>query len=137
MSAPDVVDIEDILKNWAWTAFQKSYGKDAQKYKYNNVKLEIKWNRMEIVSLEPEYINAQRNVKNDPQIVFNSTYENLTSTTQNNSFTTERTTTSTCTTWVEKGFTKGVNVEVKLAIPNDIMEVMFISTSSNLSIRYV
>lgn len=34
-----------------------------------------------------------------------------------------RTSTSTCTTFVEKGFTKGINVEMKLALPNEIMEV--------------
>lgn len=123
MTFPDVVDIEVILKDWAWTAFQKANSKESQKLKYNDVKLEVKWNRIDISCLEPEYINKDRNVHEDSQVVFNSTYENCTSAPQDNSFTTERSTTSTCTIFVEKGFTKGINVELKLAVPNDLMEV--------------
>lgn len=137
MTSPDVVDIEVILKDWAWTAFQIAHDKEAKKHKYNDVKLEVKWNRIDISCLEPEYINKDRNVHEDSQIVFNSTYENCTSAPQDNSFTTERSTTSTCTIAVEKGFTKGINVELKFAIPNDLMEVMsFVQSLRHLFYKF-
>ncbi|GAB1608451.1 uncharacterized protein LOC115230588 [Argonauta hians] len=122
MENPNVIDLEPLIKNWAWTQFVKS-SKEAKKYEYKDMHLKINWDNTEFATHNLEYTNKDRPKGQKSQVVFKSTYENNTKDTQENSFTTERSTTSTCTTSLVKGFSKGFNVELKLALPEEIMEV--------------
>ncbi|XP_014781646.1 uncharacterized protein LOC106877292 [Octopus bimaculoides] len=122
MDYANIVDLDPLIKNWAWTQFQKS-SKDAKKHEYKNVLLKINWNHTEFSTFDLEYLNKDRSKGQRSQVVFKSIYENNTKENQENSFTTERTTTSTCTTALTQGFSKGFNIELKLALPEDIMEV--------------
>lgn len=122
MDSSNIVDLEPLIKNWAWTQYVKS-SKDAKKHEYKNVQLKINWDHTEFSTFDLKYINKDRSKGQKSQVVFKSIYENNTKETQENSFTTERTTVSTCTTVLTQGFTKGFNIELKLALPEDIMEV--------------
>ncbi|XP_029656588.1 uncharacterized protein LOC115230588 [Octopus sinensis] len=122
MDCTNIIDLEPLIKNWAWTEYQKS-GKDAKKHDYKNVLLKINWSHTEFTTFDLEYLNKERSKGQKSQVVFKSIYENNTKESQENSFTTERTTVSTCTTALTQGFSKGFNVELKLALPEDIMEV--------------
>ncbi|KAL8617539.1 hypothetical protein ACOMHN_055320 [Nucella lapillus] len=115
-----ITDLEELVNIWAWDTFLRTRLKDHQKLRYEDVRLEINWSRLKITSSPPEYSDRQLAQRPQSQIVFRSTYENLTDNSQDHSFQTERSTVSSCTTSVSKGFTKGIHLEVKLGLPDEV-----------------
>ncbi|XP_076450988.1 uncharacterized protein LOC143286921 [Babylonia areolata] len=118
--APKITDLEELIKIWAWDTFLRTRQKDHSKLQYNDVRLEVNWSRLKMTSSSPEYSDQQFVEKPQSQVVFRSTYENLTESPQDHSFHTERTTVSSCTTSVSKGFSKGMHLEVKLGLPDEV-----------------
>ncbi|XP_046367534.1 uncharacterized protein LOC124142887 [Haliotis rufescens] len=116
----DMIDIEEKVKIWGWETFMKTRSKDHAKLKYEDVQVEVNWNRVRFVSSTPEFTDRVSLEKPNSQIVFRSKYENWTAHEQEHSFHTERTTVSCCTTEVSKGFTKGFHLEVKLGLPEEV-----------------
>ena len=116
----NVTDIEEIVKTWAWTSFVKTRGKDFQKLKYDEVKMEINWSRTRFTPSPPTYSETAMVDYPNSKVVFTSRFENNTDTEQEHSFTTERTTSCTSTTSISKGYTKGFNVELKIGLPDDV-----------------
>ena len=116
----NVTDIEEIVKTWAWTAFLKTRGKDLQKLKFDDVVMEVNWSRVRFVPSAPDY--SDKNMVDQPnsKIVFSSKFENNTDSDQEHSFTTERTTVCTSTTCISKGYTQGFNLELKIALPEEV-----------------
>lgn len=117
----NLIDLEEIAKTWAWTAFMKTRSKDLSKLKYDDVRLEVNWSRVRFVSDGEEYSDKKMEDIPTAQIVFQSTFiNNCAETEQEHSFQTERTTSCVSTTNITKGFTKGFNVELKLGLPEEV-----------------
>lgn len=117
---PKIADLEELVKIWAWNTFLRTRLKNYEKLRYEDVRLDINWSRVRLTSSEPEYSEQQFVKKPQTQVVFRSTYENQTDSPQDHSFQTERTTVSSCTTSVSKGFSKGMHLEVKLGLPDEV-----------------
>ncbi|XP_062574747.1 uncharacterized protein LOC134236590 [Saccostrea cucullata] len=119
----NVVDLEDIVKTWAWTNFLKVRSKENSKLRLEDVQMNVNWSRVRFVTEKPVY--EDKNMEKIPkaQVVFRSTYHNNTENEQEHSFQTERTTSCVSTTSMEKGFTKGFNVELKLGLPEEVAEI--------------
>lgn len=118
--APKIADLEEFVKTWAWDTFLRTRSKEYAKLRYEDVRLEINWSRVRFNSSQPEYFDERFAERPQSQVVFRSTYENGTDHTQDHSFQTERTTVSCCTTSVSKGFTKGMHLELKLGLPDEV-----------------
>lgn len=118
--APKIADLEEIVKTWAWDAFLRTRLKEHQKLRFEDVKLEVNWSRVKFTSSHPEYADQRFTERPQSQIVFRSNYENHTDHDQEHSFQTDRTTVSCCTTTVTNGFSKGMHLEVKLGLPDEV-----------------
>lgn len=116
----NVTDIEEIVKTWAWTSFVKTRGKDFQKLKIDEVKMDVNWSRVRFTPSAPEYSDTSMVDQPNSKIVFTSTFENNTDSSQEHSFTTERTTVCTSTTSISKGYTQGFNLELKIGLPDEV-----------------
>lgn len=116
----NLLDLEEIAKTWAWTAFMKTRSKELSKLKYDDVRLDVNWSRVRFVSEGEEYLDKKMDDVPTVQVVFQSTFQNNTDSEQEHSFQTERTTTCVSTTNITKGFTKGFNVELKLGLPDEV-----------------
>ena len=116
----NVTDIEEIVKTWAWTSFVKTRGKDYQKLKLDEVKMDVNWTRVRFNPSPPEYSDSSMVDQPNSKIVFTSTFENNTDAEQEHSFTTERTTACTSTTAISKGYTQGFNLELKIGLPEEV-----------------
>lgn len=118
--APKIADLEEYVKIWAWDTFLRTRSKDYSKLRYEDVRLDVNWARVKFISSSPEYADQRFAERPQSQVVFRSTYENCTDNTQDHSFQTERSTVSCCTTTVSKGFTKGMHLELKLGLPDEV-----------------
>lgn len=116
----NVTDIEQMVKTWAWTSFVKTRGKDHQKLKFDDVKMDLNWSRVKFTPTAPEYFDTNMVDQPNSKIVFTSTFENTTNSEQEHSFTTERTTVCTSTTSISSGYTKGFHLELKLGLPEEV-----------------
>ncbi|XP_069133503.1 uncharacterized protein [Argopecten irradians] len=119
----NIADIEQIVQSWAWTAFQKTRSKDVSKLKLEDVKLDVNWSRVRFLPCQPEFSDGRMVEMPNSQVVFTSTFVNSTDQEQEHSFKTERTTTSVSTVTVSKGYSKGFNLELKLALPEEVAAV--------------
>ncbi|ESO93784.1 hypothetical protein LOTGIDRAFT_104834, partial [Lottia gigantea] len=120
MSKPELTDIEELVKIWAWDNFLKTRSKDHIKLRLEDIIMEVKWAKVRFINGTPEYSDEKKLDKPNSQVVFKSTYENWTDHEQEHSFQTERTTVSSCTTEVSKGYSKGFSLEVKLGLPDEV-----------------
>lgn len=119
----NVTDIAEIVKTWAWTNFVKTRGKDHQKLKYDDVKMDINWSRVRFNPSPPEYLESSMVDQPKSKMVFTSTFENNTESEQQHSFTTERTTVCTSTTAISKGYTQGFHLEMKIGLPEEVASI--------------
>lgn len=118
--APKIVDLEECVKIWAWDSFQRTRIKEHQKLRFEDVRLEVNWSKVKFISSSPDYSDQRFAERPQSQIVFRSNYENHTDHDQDHSFQTDRTTVSCCTTSVSKGFSKGMHLEVRLGLPDEV-----------------
>lgn len=116
----NVTDIEEIVKTWAWTSFSMTRGRELQKLKYDEVRMDVNWSRVRFTPSRPEYSDAKMVDQPNSKVVFTSTFENNTDSEQEHSFTTERTTVCTSTTSISKGYTQGFNLELKIGLPDEV-----------------
>lgn len=119
----NVLDLDDIVKTWAWTHFLKIRSKENSKLRFEDVQLNVNWSRVRFVTEKPEYDDKVMVELPKAQVVFRSTFHNDTENEQEHSFQTERSTSCVSTTCIEKGFTKGFNVELKLGLPEEVAEI--------------
>lgn len=119
----NIIDLEDIVKTWAWTSFLKTRSKDYSKLRYEDVNLAVNWNRTRFVTEKPDYSDQVMSDIPKAQVVFKSTFKNNTNNEQEHSFQTERTTACVSTTNMTKGFTKGFHVEMKLGLPEEVAAI--------------
>uniref|UniRef100_A0A1I8AHX0 Uncharacterized protein n=1 Tax=Steinernema glaseri TaxID=37863 RepID=A0A1I8AHX0_9BILA len=123
----DLVDLEVIVRNWAKQIFDVTKTKAEAKISKKHLQFNINWSHMLNESLEPTFTRDgvptdQSRQAPEEQCLFRTTFTNTTDREQEYSFKTERTTRSAATAIVEKGVCRGVDMEVKLKTPCEVLE---------------
>lgn len=121
------VDLEKVIDTWARDYFERnSPSKDRKLLKNGMVSLEIDWKRVKFVHDQAEYNPAPPAPgagTPTSNVLFNTSFTNHTGETQIYTFRTQRTTRSSCTIAVEQGYVTGVEMNVKLSTPCEILEM--------------
>ncbi|KAK6751073.1 hypothetical protein RB195_002817 [Necator americanus] len=122
----NLVDLEEIVLNWAKLIFDTTKTKAEAKIKKKYLAFNINWTKLFQESMEPEYIyqGAKGNVAapKEEKVLFKTTFTNTTQREQEYSFKTERCTRSTSTVIIEKGVCRGMEVALKLKTPCEVVE---------------
>src|SRR6218665_326336 len=127
MTTGKKVDLENLIDRWARDYFDRNVpSKEKKLMKQGLVALEIDWKRVKFVHDEAEYSPAPPAPgKGTPtnNVLFNTSFTNHTEYPQKYTFRTQRTTRSSCTIAVEQGYVTGVEMNVKLSTPCEILEL--------------
>mmetsp|Transcript_29361 Transcript_29361/g.47099 ORF Transcript_29361/g.47099 Transcript_29361/m.47099 type:complete len:265 (+) Transcript_29361:51-845(+) len=132
----EITDIEDIVKDYAWNIYMKTSNGN-RKVDYDEARFDIDWSRTKFVSSKPEFQKIDNNGQQVPrgkipaqlaetptsQEIYRSTYTNKTNGEQEHAISMHRSTKSTCKAYITKGYTKGINVGLKLAVPGDVANI--------------
>ncbi|EYB86711.1 hypothetical protein Y032_0274g1016 [Ancylostoma ceylanicum] len=122
----NLVDLEEIVLNWARLIFDTTKSKAEAKIKKKYLCYNINWTKLFQESMEPEYgyQGAKGNVSapKEEKVLFKTTFTNTTQREQEYSFKTERCTRSTSTVIIEKGVCRGMEVALKLKTPCEVVE---------------
>ncbi|XP_061183076.1 uncharacterized protein LOC133191345 [Saccostrea echinata] len=113
----ELTDLETIVKDYAWNTFSRVSEK---KLDYKEARIDIDWSRTKFVASKPTFGSVGMEDLPTAQEIYRSTYVNGTNEDQEHSISMQRSTKSTCKAYVTKGYTKGVNVGLKLAVPGDV-----------------
>ncbi|GFO01070.1 Lin 24 like family member [Plakobranchus ocellatus] len=119
--ATKVVDLDEKVIKWAWSQFEIAREKEHKHLKFKDIGFTINWDRVRFIPSIPKYTEKKQLAEPKPQVVFKSVYENRTEQIQEHQFETNRTTVSSCNTNITRGFTRGLNLELKLALPEEIV----------------
>ena len=121
------VDIEGLIKDWAWDYFRRKAGRKERKLLEKDlVGMEIDWKRVKFTHEPPVYEPAPPKPgtgKPINNVLFNTNFTNKTDKPQTYTFKTTRTTRSSCTVEIENTYTLGMETSIKLATPCEIFEV--------------
>lgn len=123
----DLVDLEAIIRNWAKQIFEVTKTREEAKINKKHLEYNINWSHVFNECREPRYTvlgvdtRYVRQSKNE-QVLFKSTFTNSTEREQEYSFKTQRTTRSTATISIEKGVCRGMDMQLKLKTPCEIVE---------------
>ncbi|XP_041365966.1 uncharacterized protein LOC121380974 [Gigantopelta aegis] len=115
-----LTDIDEIVKTWAWDTFSKTTS--GKKLNFKQVRLDVVWDKVRFRSEEPIFQKKKHAALPHPQTLMVSTFTNRTEQVQEHTLRTERQTVSTCKTSITNGFTKGYNLGLTLAVPNDVLQ---------------
>lgn len=123
----DLIDLEEVVTNWAKTMFDVTKSKAEGKIKKKYLSYNINWTKLFQECSEPTYtiLGAKPNVvdaKQDEKVIFKTTFTNTTQREQEYSFKTERCTRSSSTVIIEKGVCRGAEVSLKLKTPCEVVE---------------
>lgn len=130
----DIIDIEEIVKDYAWNVYKKIRN---ERFDVKEARFDINWSRAKFVSSNPEFevLDDNINWKQNPpkgksaakfgeeskaQVIYQSTYVNKTNGEHEQNISMQRSTKNICKAFVTKGYTKGINVGLKLAVPGDV-----------------
>ncbi|KAK6191897.1 hypothetical protein SNE40_003476 [Patella caerulea] len=111
-----VTDIEEIVKSWAWTYFKKNHPSS----KLSDYILEVNWDHVVFPISETTFSEELHIDVPDALTVFKSHFDNYTDDAQENVFKTERTTTASLTTTMQKGYRRGWNVGLTIPLPDTL-----------------
>ena len=119
-------DIQRVIEEWARDYFERKANRSDRKILAKDyLNLDLDWKRVKFTDEEPVY---------DPQpakagtgtpkhnVLFHTTFSNKTDKEQKYNFETNRTTRSSCSVEIEKGYTMGMEMSVKLCTPGEILE---------------
>lgn len=106
--------LKEVVETWAWKAYNETCSGKA--LKLEDTRMDINWSA---VSKKPTY-STVGNVQPKSHVIFKSDFQNDCDIEQSHSLKTERQTTATCTSSSAKGCTKGFNVGLTLAAPEDV-----------------
>ncbi|XGW27347.1 hypothetical protein V3C99_007723, partial [Haemonchus contortus] len=122
----NLVDLEEVVINWAKLIFDTTKSKAEAKIKKKYLSFNINWTKLYQESMEPEYEihGAKGNVTGpkEEKVLFKTTFTNTTQREQEYSFKTERCTRSSSTVIIEKGVCRGMEVALKLKTPCEVVE---------------
>jgi len=115
----ELVDLEEIVKKWvADFPLDKSQRKEADDIKPTD----INWDNLRVRPGKTEYQDQIRGGTPKTHVLFTAHFTNDTDQNQVYTLKTERRTKSTCTLSLEKSYTYGCSVDIKLTPPNPIIE---------------
>ena len=120
--ASDIVDLEEIVKNWALKMFEVTKTKEQARIGKENLSFDINWKGVRSQHGDAEFTDALAPPPPKAQVLFKTYFTNNTNIEQEYSFKTERTTCSSCDIMVEKGVLVGQEMSVKLMTPCEIFE---------------
>lgn len=123
----DLVDLEQIVLNWAKQIFEITKTKAEAKIHKKHLQFNINWSHLLNECLEPRYTVSGMDARQvrqakEEQCLFKSTFANTTDREQEYSFKAERSTRSSATVIVEKGLCRGVEMALKLKTPCEVVE---------------
>lgn len=118
----EVADLGEIVGRWAKEMFDITKNKDQSKIPKEALEQTINWKRVKFTHLDPEYADKQKPPKPSSQTLFKTFFTNNTDQTQDYSFKTDRTTSSTCQVEIERGFTIEEEMSLTLKSPCEIFE---------------
>lgn len=127
MAAPKVLDLQQIVEDYAWRFFEdyeatKGRGKSENKgLERNDVIFDVNMKLLAIRHEDPEYCHLEP-TSPKPYTLFKTILTNNTDRAQEYSFKTERSTESVCLICREQGFNIGEQAELTLKTPCEIME---------------
>ncbi|XP_070579175.1 uncharacterized protein [Ptychodera flava] len=120
-----VIDVEDVIKNWASNYVQKYSDKDVKKLADLDdiLSTDINLKKLRIVHGKPEY-KALGPLGDMPSayVLFKTSFTNSTDNDQENLLKTERKTRSSCAISIDKGYTIGGSIGVTLSPPNPVIQ---------------
>lgn len=115
----ELLDIEDIVRKWALDfPLDKAQRKEADDIHSPD----INWQNVRITHGKTEYYDEIHATKPKSHILFSAYFTNDTDQSQVYTLRTERRTQSTCSLSLEKGYTYGCSVDIKLTPPNPVVE---------------
>ncbi|XP_046338829.1 uncharacterized protein LOC124120131 isoform X2 [Haliotis rufescens] len=116
-----ITDIGTMFKEWAWTTYLKTPRQKvwSRKLKIEEVDIQLKWDKVRITSLRPEYTEMGTN-GHRVHVLYDSKYQNNTDEDQEQTFRAEKETISTATTKLTKGFSREINVGIELTLPPNL-----------------
>lgn len=122
----ELVDITSLVENWAWDYFQrKATKKQLSLMSQELISLETDWKRVQFSHAAPKFVPEPPKIgtgKPTQNTLFYTTFTNKTDNKQRYTFKAERTTRSSCTVVIEKGFTQSMETNIKISTPWEILE---------------
>ncbi|XP_046359540.2 uncharacterized protein LOC124137326 [Haliotis rufescens] len=118
---PPVVDLDSILKEWAWKKYSITASEDRLSYK--DVEFKVIWDSVHFDTRDVSYGSKEGPSPSQTTTVFQSDYANNTNETQEHNFSTQRTTEATSTTDLTNGFTRGVKNGICIPVPPEVTKV--------------
>ncbi|XP_022303844.1 uncharacterized protein LOC111111269 isoform X1 [Crassostrea virginica] len=115
----EIIDLEEIIRKWVSDfPLDKSQKKEAD----DILSSDINWRHMRVRHGSTEYYDQIRVNTPKTHVLFTAHFSNETDLNQVYSLKTERRTKSICTISIQKTFTYGYNLDLKLTPPNPIIE---------------
>ena len=112
-------DIDDVVHDWAWDYFRRKCSSEEKKLLDRElIHVAVDWKRVRFVHSPPRYEPEPPTPGggvplNNP--LFSTTFTNRTGSPQTYTFRAHRTTRSTCSVQVERGYTRSASMEVRIA----------------------
>lgn len=123
------VNIQGIVEDWAYDYFHRRASRSERNLlKKDYIDVEIDWKRVRFIHDDPIYDpepSGSSSSKPLPvsNLLFSTEFTNRTDASQMYSFRADRTTRSSCSVVIEQCYTFGVDMNVRLATPNDLLEL--------------
>lgn len=115
----DLVDLDELVIKWADEfPLDKNQRKEAEK----TTPVDINWDHLRVKHGPTEYFDQIQATKPKTHVLLTAHFTNETDQIQVYTLRTERRTNSVCTLSIEKGYTYGASVDIKLVPPNPIIE---------------
>ena len=119
MAQQELIDLEELVKHWVNEfPLDKSQRRDAD----DITSADINWNHMRIRHGATEYYDQIKQSTPKTHVLFTAHFTNDTNQPQVYTLKTERRTKSTCNISMEKSYTIGMSLDVKLVPPNPVIE---------------
>ncbi|KAL5015701.1 hypothetical protein ScPMuIL_005290 [Solemya velum] len=115
----DLVDLDELVIKWADSfPLDKNQRKEAEK----TTPTDINWDHLRVNHGPTEYFDQIQATKPKTHVLLTAHFTNETDQLQVYTLRTERRTNSVCSLNIEKGYTYGASVDIKLTPPNPIIE---------------
>lgn len=118
--APDIVDIDEVIKKWARSF---PFEKEQKRLMAEDIlSSDINFKHLKVFHDKPKYDDKSKSAKPLTHVLFTAKFTNSTDQSQVYSFKTERKTRSTCTLNVSRGYRFDAHMDIKLTPPNPIIQ---------------
>lgn len=120
--AVDVIDLEELVKRWAVQMFDYTKNKEQARIPKEHLVFNVDWRRVRFVHHEPQFVDQIKPPTPKSQVLFRTHFTNSTELSQEYTFRTERTTSSTCEVYVDRAVTVGCEMNLSLKTPCEVFE---------------